>query len=204
MLPADFAQLSSRTRYSESCRLYKYLDDRGVPTLGWGLNLRRNDLAQILIHVGASVSRVLTGPTAPTSHAADAVAACIEQSQADAIFDYLLPGYVASASALLAPGIFEAFNGPRQCAWGDLAYNMGTGSDGLGGFVNTISLLNQAQRAKNAGNLVAAHTSFIDAAQHLEDSAWFGQVGDRAKRNVAMIRAGEYCAIDGDGSDLAA
>ena len=202
MQPADLAQLSARVRYSESFRAYKYLDTNGIPTLGWGLNLDRSDLGQIFAHAGVDLAEVNAAPCARTSDPADAVAPCITQAQADTIFDYLLPTYVSEASDLLAPGIFDAMVGPRQCAWADAAYNMGTGATGLGGFHNTIAILNQAQRLKNSGSLIAAHDAFVSAAQHLADSAWPGQVGNRALRDIAMIRVGEYCRIDGDGSDL--
>lgn len=126
------------------------------------------------------------------------------QAQVMARFALVLPKYVAEARASLQPGIFDALADARRFVIVDLVYNMGAGDDGWGGFTTTHGLIAQAQLLKNQGRLVQAHGLFVEAGQHLKEAAWYGQVGDRAKRDVAMLVAGDWCSATGDGSDVAA
>ena len=61
-----------------------------------------------------------------------------------------------------------------------------------------------AQQLKNQGRLVQAHGFFVQVGQHLTASSWIAQTGDRARRGIAMMVAGDWCDPNGDGSDLAA
>lgn len=202
MLPDILAELSKRSKFNEGVRLYKYLDSVGVPTLGRGYNLQNNNAHTIFDQVGIDYARVMAAPTAKDSEPENAVAECITLAQADALFDLILPTYIGQARALLPQGVFDSLTGARQCAWSDMTYNMGNGEDGLGGFRNSISLLINAQRLKMAGKGPEAHETFVKLGAALAQSAWYRQVGDRAKRNVAMLVAGVYCRIDGDGTDI--
>ena len=196
MTPADLAQTTSRIKISESCRLYKYLDTENIPTIGWGLNLDRSNLQPLLEGVGANYAAVMAAPTARTSDPADAVAECITQPQADALFSTIFPSYLATASNLLASGIFDSLLGPRQCVWVDMSYNTD-----LPSFTQTIALLNAAQQAKNAGS-AGAHNDFNALADHMMGLPWYGEVEDRAKRDVAMMRTGVWCDPNGNGNDI--
>ena len=201
MTPADLTETANRIKTSEACRLYKYFDTNHIATLGWGLNLNRSDLQALLQGAGANAAAVLAAPTATTSRPSDAKPACITQSQADALFAAILPGYITAVSTLLAGGIFDSLLGPRQFVWVDMGYNLGIGDGGLPSFDGTIALLNAAQKAKNAGS-PSAHTAFETLADHMQGLAWFGQVGNRSKRDVAMMRSGVWCDPNGDGSDI--
>lgn len=63
----------------------------------------------------------------------------------------------------------------RQRILLDMCFNLGARS--LAGFVNTLKAIQERR--------------FDDAAAGMEASKWYGQVGDRAKRLVAMMRTGQ-------------
>jgi len=200
MIPSTEAQVATRIRVDEGCRLYKYRDSMGIPTIADGFNLERGDAPQIFAALGIDWGVVSAAPIAKTSMPQDAVAPCITQAQADALFEHDLPGYVGAARASLADGIFDSLTPARQFVIVDLVYNLG--ADGWAGFFGTIAAINLAQQQKNAGNEAEAHTSFVAAAAHLKASDWYGQVGARAMRDVAMMQVGVWCDPTGDGSDI--
>jgi hypothetical protein len=123
------------------------------------------------------------------------------QAQVEAQFASDLPKYVAEARASLDPGIFDFLSDARRFVIFDLCYTMGSGPDGWGGFHATHQIIAQAELLKNQGRLVQAHGLFVQAGERLIASTWYGQTGDRAKRDVAMIRSGDWVRADGDGSD---
>lgn len=196
MDPIVEQQISARLRVNEGCRLTRYFDTLGVPTIAFGFNLERGDADDVLRACGvAEPHDVIAGGVALT------------QAQADALLAHDLPNFIAIARASLAPGIFDALCGPRQAAVVDLAYNLGESGWGRWGynegFAGTRQLIVDGQDEKHAGQLVAAHAKFVTASAHLLATPYAAQVGDRAKRNAAMIRTGEWCAPTGDGSDVA-
>lgn len=74
----------------------------------------------------------------------------------------------------IIPG-FDRIDRPRQFVIIDMIYNLGP--DGFAKFVRTITAI------------VAGR--FDDAAKHMQASKWYRQVGDRAKRNVRIMRSGK-------------
>lgn len=222
MSPQTVAELRRRLEVNEAVRLARYRDSKGIPTIGTGYNLRARGI-QALVAVGVIDPQAVAAGTdsqhagatrlrvadlraqhpetdwAPAS-AAQTFIAGITMAQNDALLDQDIASFASAAAALLPRGIFDAMTPARQVAWTDMSFNMGTGEDGLGGFHQTIDLLTRAQRAKDAGNGDAAHQLFEQVGQHLEASAFFGQVGDRAKRDVAMMRTGVLVDQNGDGS----
>jgi lysozyme len=70
---------------------------------------------------------------------------------------------------------FESLDEVRQRAVIDLIFNMGIGK--LKTFTTTLSCF--------------ARGAYSDAANALVASKWYGQVGQRSKRIVAMVRTGE-------------
>ena len=72
----------------------------------------------------------------------------------------------------------------------DLEYNLG--QRGWLGFATTRALITEAQAQKLRARNDVAHRLFNVAGDHLAASAWDGQVGDRATRDIAMIRTGEW------------
>lgn len=198
------AETGRRVKISEACRLYKYHDSVGVVTFGWGWNYERGDTEAVVVKVGGTWSHVSAAPIAKDADPENAVAACLTQPQADAIFDIAIAPVIGEARASLSAGIFDLLSDPRRFVIVDLAYNMGAGSDGWGGFTGTQGLIAQAQRLKEAGKLVQAHGLFVEAGDHLKASAWYGQVGARAQRDVAMLVSGEWADANGNGGDVAA
>jgi hypothetical protein len=176
----------------------------GVVTLGWGWNFQRGDTEVELSKLGGSWPYLAAAPVAKDSDPENAVAACITQAQADSLFEIALAPLIGQARASLSPGIFDALSDPRRFVIVDLTYNMGAGSDGWGGFNATQGLIAQGQRLKDQGQLVQAHQLFMEAGSHLKGSSWYGQVGARAQRDVAMLVAGEWADPNGNGSDIAA
>jgi GH24 family phage-related lysozyme (muramidase) len=193
------AKTSLYIRDDEGLRLYKYRDKFGVITLGYGEALEGQRPPTFTDQQWASI---LAAPTAIDSEPENAVAACITQAQAIALFDAVLPGYIAAARASLATGIFDALDDARRYVVIDLTYNMGAGEEGWGGFGATHALIAQAVTAKKSGKDDDAHELFNQVADHLQGSAWYTQTGDRAKRDVAMMRTSAWCNPTGDGSDV--
>lgn len=179
-----------RIEISEGRRAAMYHDSLGIPTIGVGFNLQRGDARECLLKAGVppnQVDAVLDGTGLLTN------------AEIDALFAISFDPIVSEARASLAPGVFDSMSDARRFVICDLVFNMG--NDGWLGFPNTRALINQAQIAKNEGRQ-SAHELFVIASEHLEESDWYHQVGERAQRNVAMLRSGIWCKPDGDGSDI--
>lgn len=187
------AEASRRIKAYESCRLYKYRDTEDVVTIAWGHAMQNafND-QHLFTALGIDWKRVVDGLIAINSEPENAVEAVISQSQADAIFDADLPGYIRQARASLPPGVFDALDDARRFVVLDLTYNMGPGPDGWGGFVATHNLLARAVQQKQQGHMDEAHALFGEVGDHLEAAAWDKQVGQRAVDDVAMMRSSEW------------
>lgn len=180
------AEVRRRIAINEGCSLTRYFDTVGVPTIAYGFNLESGDAATILAQCGVADPVAVIAGLAP-----------ITQAQADATFDLMLPGYVAAARGTLAPGVFDKLSDARRFVIVDLTYNMGAGPDGWGGFTHTQSLINQAAAAPDP---MTKSRLFGQAADALAQSAWYTQVGNRAKRNVAMLRSSNWVDANGNGS----
>ncbi len=161
-----------RLKVNEGCELHVYRDSMGIPTIGIGFNLQRADARHQITSVGADFADILLGRQS------------LSMNQVLALFMSDLATAQAAAASLI--GNFRALADPRRFVIIDLVFNMGAGSNGFGGFRETIELV-------EAG-------SFQTAASHLASSAWFSQVGNRAKRDVAMMRHGNWVDATGDGT----
>lgn len=78
------------------------------------------------------------------------------------------------ANLLIALPWMISLSEPRQRALNNMAYNMGVA--GLSKFGAFLGLMKQGK--------------FADAADDLQKTAWYSQVGDRSKRIAAVIRTG--------------
>jgi GH24 family phage-related lysozyme (muramidase) len=180
------AEVRRRIAINEGCELRMYYDTVGVPTIAYGFNLQRGDAASVLSRCGvADPVAVIAGLSS------------ITQAQADATFDLMLPGYVADARGTLAAGVFDKLSDARRFVIVDLTYNMGAGLDGWGGFTQTQALINQGAAAADP---MSKTRLFGRAADALMQSAWYTQVGNRAKRDVAMMRSSNWVDPNGNGS----
>jgi lysozyme len=182
MTPKEwFAEVKCRIGISEGCRLTMYYDTMGIPTIGYGFNLQRGTAALAVCDI-EDLAAVIAG------------AASITQVQADALFALDLPQYVAAARASLPLGIFDRLSDARRFVVTDLTYNLG--ASGWEAFASTRNLLAAAVDTKAP---MTAHALYGEAADHLAASAWAGQVGNRALRDIAMMRSSTWVDANGNG-----
>ena len=185
---ADFAtELCNRLGINEGRKNTVYNDTMGIPTIGIGFNLQRGDADSALQQVGSSLAEVTAGTA-------------LTDDQVNQLFAYSIKDIVDQAETSLQPLHFDLLSDARRFVIVDLVFNMGL--SGWMAFTNTRILLDSAIHEKHIGNADKAHQLFTQAAQHMTQSGWYSQVGDRAKRDVAMIRAGVWCSATGDGSDI--
>jgi GH24 family phage-related lysozyme (muramidase) len=181
------SEVYRRIGIDEGNRATMYHDTVGIPTIGIGFNLQRDDASEALRSCGCTD---VTGVVAGT--------ASLTPPQVESLFRYSFGPIESQARASLATGVYDSMTDARRFVICDLIFNLGNA--GWLGFANTRRLLNEAQQKKNAGQQTQAHQLFEEAANHLQASAWYGQVGYRAMRDVAMIRSGVWVDANGDGS----
>lgn len=180
-------EVERRIRISEGTECYAYHDSLGILTIGDGFNLERPDASEILGKIGCqNTGGVLDGTVALTS------------AEIEALFRYSFEPIEAAARNSLNTGIFDALSDARRFVICDLEFNLG--QRGWLGFPATRALINEAQAQKNRGNGAQAVKLFGLAADHLRVSAWDGQVGNRARRDEAMLRTSLWRDANGDGS----
>jgi len=178
------AEVRRRIGINEGCRLVMYLDTMGIPTIAYGFNLENANARAILQKAGVTdVAGVIAGRTALT------------QAQADGTFAQMLPGYIANAKTTLDAGVFDKLSDARRFVIVDMVYNLGVA--GFMGFPSARRAINGAVAATDPA---AARKLYGQAADQMVDSAWYAQVGNRAKRNVAMMRTSNWVDANGDGS----
>lgn len=180
------AECRRRLVINEGERNVVYRDTMGIPTIGIGFNLLRPDAPSIIKAIGADYDAVLNGQT-------------LTAAQVEALFEYSFAPIIDEARHSLQPTHFDNWLSPaRQFVLCDLVFNLGeTGWDAFGG---TRSLIDNACHEKATGNESFAGSLFGAAADHLAVSAWYGQVGDRARRDCAMLRSSGWVGAAGDGS----
>lgn len=169
-----------------------YPDTKGIPTIGIGFNLLRSDARVALQTAGVAdgdVDDVLAKKKALT------------EEQVDKLFAYSFAPIVSDARSSLPSGIYDSMTDARRFVICDMVFNLGVNQ--WGGFTQTISMIAAAQSAKNRG-ASDAHDKFVALANHMRVLAWYAQVGDRAKRDCAMMQVGIWCDPKGDGSDILA
>ena len=186
MTPQQWAaEVRRRIGINEGCRLTMYLDTMGIPTIAYGFNLQDGDPQAILKKAGVTdVAGVIAGRVPLT------------QAQADSTFAQMLPGYIANAKTTLDPGVFDKLSDARRFVIVDMVYNLGVA--GFLGFPSARKAINAAVAA--ATDPAKARALYGQAADQMVDSAWYAQVGNRAKRNVAMMRTSNWVDANGDGS----
>lgn len=166
----DFqAEFERRAQINEDRRPRLYYDDRGIPTIGIGFNLQRPDADAILHKVASSLHVVMLGAT-------------LTDTQIDQLFSISFAPILGQCLALIPN--FNALSDARRMAIADMCFQMGYGDDGLGGFTNTLALIDEAAIETDPDT---KHADFAQIGQNLKLSAWYRQSGDRAKRNISMI-----------------
>jgi GH24 family phage-related lysozyme (muramidase) len=169
--PGFVQQCIVRLKINEGYETHVYRDSVGVPTVGIGFNLQRSDAPRLLQSVGANYQAVLSGQ------------ADLTEEQIDTLFKSDLSGAISQAQQGVSN--YGALVQPRQFVIVDMIFNMGSGAKGFGGFVNTIADIES--------------DNFTQASNNMTLSRWYSQVGDRAKRDVSMMRSGTWVDPAGTG-----
>jgi lysozyme len=145
---------------SEGRKSRTYRDTRGIETIGIGFNLTRRGARAEVARVGADFDRVFQG------------ADTLTDAQIDQLFMPDVDNAVAGARRVVAS--FDELDLARQIVIVDMVFNLGEA--GFQNFKNAIAAIGRGD--------------FAAAANEMQDSAWFRQVGNRGPRNVHAMRTG--------------
>jgi GH24 family phage-related lysozyme (muramidase) len=145
---------------SEGRKSRTYRDTRGIETIGIGFNLTRRGARAEVTGVGANFDRVFQG------------ADTLTDAQIDQLFAPDVDNAVAGARPVVSK--FDEVNLARQIVMVDMVFNLGEA--GFQNFRNAITAIGRSD--------------FEAAANEMQDSAWFRQVGNRGPRNVLAMRTG--------------
>lgn len=158
------SKIKSQLKVHEGRRNDVYLDTAKPRrrTVGIGHNLEADPAPEIL---GKKELKEKTGNTK---------ADMITDKQIDALFKKDVDKHLAELLTLIPAAELCKLSENRQLVMLDMAFNMGIGTDGLGGFRNTLAAL--------------AKGDFEAVAKGMGNSLWFKQVGNRSKRLVYMMR----------------
>lgn len=176
--PDLYARVRSYIAVSEGESLHKYLDSKSIPTIANGFNLQRDDARMQLRSIGADPD-VIMNATACTKGPPHSAARCgiadqIAHAQSLALLDRVLEPLIQDAAVTVDN--FEQLSDARKFVIIDLCYNLGI--EQWDAFGPTRALISSGD--------------FAGAADHLAASLWYQQTGNRAKRDVAIMRSGEW------------
>ena len=156
--PTDIIKaILSRVKQHEGVKPTKYIDSRGIPTVGVGFNLRRTDADQKLKSVGANPTKVKQGKQA------------LNNSQIETLLVGDLKSSKEAANRLV--GSLAQHPSGVQGVLVEMAFNLG--ATGLAEFKNFLT----AVKSKN----------YTAAAKEMLKSSWSKQVGDRAKTLATIV-----------------
>lgn len=150
-------QIIPRVKQHEGVKPKKYLDSRGIPTVGVGFNLKRSDADQKLKSVGANPVKVKQGKQALTTKQIETLLITDLQNSKKAVAD-------------LVPNL-GSHPAPVQGVLIEMAFNLG--KKGLSEFKNFLGNLNSKK--------------YDVAATEMLKSSWSKQVGQRAKTLADII-----------------
>jgi len=153
----DLVTASAWIEHWEGRRNQTYLDSMGHPTVGVGFNLDANGAQAAIAALGLDYNQVRAGTQ------------LLSDAQIDALLQQGINQAVSAAHTPI-PG-FDNVPGDRQIVIVDMIFNLG-----LAGFSKFV----QAIKAINAQD-------WQTASQQMQQSAWFNQVGRRAKADVNMM-----------------
>jgi lysozyme len=142
----------------EGVRNYEYKDSRGIPTIGIGFNLTRNDAKQKIESLGLNYEKVLNRQQP------------LNEEQIKILFQEDAQMSILAAQKWLPN--FSEHPKEVQLLIIDLAFNLGSGT------------LSKFVKAKNA----FMKKDYKEAASELQNSKWFGQVGNRAIHHVNVLK----------------
>ena len=136
----------------------KYFDSEGVPKIGIGFNLRRDDAREMITNVGADFDKILSKDQ------------CLNPTQIHELFQADLE--IASSGARRCISSFESHHSCIQNVLTDMTFNMGP--DALCSWPNFIAQLD--------------NEDYDAAAENIESTEWCEKAGDRCTRSVYYLR----------------
>ncbi len=160
MSPEEIAAIEEYIIANEGWHQRAYSDSLGIPTVGVGFNLLRDDAPTKLRALGLDCDAVRLGRLALSDEQVGALLA-LDLEKAMAGVAALVPGWSALAPA-------------RRKALVDMAFNLGVG--GLAKFSRLLAAVNRED--------------WQSAEAEIVDSLYYRQVGTRARRNADAIRHG--------------
>lgn len=158
--------LSSQLGEAEGRFKSMYKDSVGVPTIGQGFNLIKDNAKKRIEALGLNYNDVLSGKTP------------IDDAQIDTLFAD--DTVIAQNSARKTFPNFDSMSETHQKALTDATFNMGS----FAKFPNFVKQM-------KAGNYNAAAKELSVGADGKSKSKWLTQVGKRAERIIAQIRGDE-------------
>lgn len=135
-----------------------YLDSKGIPTVGIGFNLQRPDARERMTAVGANYDRILAGQDRLTAE------------QIDSLLAHDMENFIEDARGIVDN--FDSLPKIAQMVIADMTFNMGPNR--FGGFKKAIAAFEI--------------NDYATAADEMQDSAWYTDVGDRSVHHVSAIR----------------
>jgi len=135
-----------------------YKDSKGIWTVGCGFNLERKDADSLLKSIGATKNGLISGKET------------LNQSQMSKLFRVNLKTAIADAQKWIPNLNSQPKEVQLICV--DMSFNMGG---------PTLAKFN------NTGKAITAK-DYAKAASLMEKSAWYGQVGNRSKHHVRVMR----------------
>jgi GH24 family phage-related lysozyme (muramidase) len=141
----------------EGRRNKTYIDTMGHPTVGIGFNLDAQSAQAAIESLGLDYNAVRSG------------AQLLTDDQIDALFAQSLNQAIGDARTIIQN--FDALSPDRQVVVADMIFNLGL--DGFSKFKQAIHAINSQD--------------WPTAAQQMQQSSWFNQVGDRARANCEVM-----------------
>jgi lysozyme len=154
-------EIKSLIEQHEGRREKTYIDTNGHPTIGVGFNLDRRDARSKIEALGLNYDDVRAGNTKLT------------KTQIDTLFDADVDTAIKGAKETVSN--FDALDEVRQGVVVDIVFNLG--SKGFSKFEKTIDAIEDGDWDR--------------AADELEDSKWYDQVGLRGSDDVDAMRFGD-------------
>jgi GH24 family phage-related lysozyme (muramidase) len=146
---------------NEGWKTTTYTDTAGHPTVGVGFNLDRSDAAAKIEALGLDYDKVRSGEQSLTD------------AQVNTLFQGDLDTAVSGAQGLISN--FDDLNDARQTVVVDMVFNLGATQ--FSQFTNTIGAIEDGDWDR--------------AADEMQDSNWYDQVGNRSEFDVNTMRAGD-------------
>jgi GH24 family phage-related lysozyme (muramidase) len=151
---------------NEGTRSKVYRDSRGKKTVGVGFNLNQPGAAKLLRELGINYTAVKSGKRRLTP------------GEIDALFERKVEDAMAAGPRVLQT--FDDHPKEVQLAVVDMIYNLGP--TGFSNFDTAVAALDRKD--------------YNRAANAMERSAWYRQVGSRAEKVVSMVRSASDTAAN--------